>query len=82
MAAKRMTPEPGKAYRNKGGGEFLCLRIRNGCQRRFKIVRKRRLNYVVFWRSHITSSSVSLFKKCVHDLLLLTHKFLAFFQPV
>lgn len=52
------------------------------CQRRFKNVRKRRLYFVVFRRSHVTFSSVSLLKKCVYDLLLLTHEFLAFFQPV
>ena len=53
-----------------------------GCQRRFKNVRKRRLYFVVFRRSHVTFSSVSLLKKCVYDLLLLAHEFLAFFQPV
>ncbi len=52
------------------------------CQRRIKNVRKRRLYFVVFRRSHVTFSSVSLLKKCVYDLLLLTHEFLAFFQPV
>ena len=52
------------------------------CQRRIKNVRKRRLFFVVFRRSHVTFSSVSLLKKCVYDLLLLTHEFLAFFQPV
>ena len=53
-----------------------------GCQRRFKIVRKRRPNFVVFQRNHVTSSGVSLLKKRIHGLLLLAHKFLAFFQPV
>lgn len=52
------------------------------CQRRIKNVRKRRLYFVFFRRSHVTFSSVSLLKKCVYDLLLLTHEFLAFFQPV
>ena len=52
------------------------------CQRRIKNVRKRRLYFVVFRRSHVTFSSVSLLKKCVYDLLLLTPEFLAFFQPV
>lgn len=52
------------------------------CQRRIKNVRKRRLYFVVFRRSHVTFSSVSLLKKSVYDLLLLTHEFLAFFQPV
>lgn len=52
------------------------------CQRRIKNVRKRRLYFVVFRRSHVTFSSASLLKKCVYDLLLLTHEFLAFFQPV
>ena len=52
------------------------------CQRRFKIVRKRQPNFVVFQRNHVTSSGVSLLKKRIHGLLLLAHKFLAFFQPV
>ena len=30
----------------------------------------------------VTKLSVSLLKKSVHDLLFLTHKFLAFFQTV
>ena len=54
----------------------------SGCQRRSKIVRKRQRNFVVFWRNHVITSSVSLFKKCINDLLFLTHKFLAFFQAV
>lgn len=60
----------------------LQLKTGVNCQRRFKNVRKRRLYFVVFRRSHVTFSSVSLLKKCVYDLLLLTHEFLAFFQPV
>lgn len=52
------------------------------CQRRFKNVRKRRSNFVVFRRSHGTAFSVSLLKKCVHNLLLLRHKSLSLFQPV
>ena len=52
------------------------------CQRQSKIVRKRQRNFVVFWRNHVITSSVSLFKKCIDDLLFLMHKFLAFFQPV
>lgn len=63
-----------KGWKDIGGGKV--------CQRRFKNVRKRRLYFVVFRRSHVTFSSVSLLKKCVYDLLLLTHEFLAFFQPV
>ena len=51
------------------------------CQRQFEIVRKGRRNFVVFWRG-VTKLSVSLLKKSVHDLLFLTHKFLAFFQAV
>ena len=73
--------ENGLAAGNKGiptNGESVKVR----CQRRFKNVRKRRLYFVVFRRSHVTFSSVSLLKKCVYDLLLLTHEFLAFFQPV
>lgn len=30
MTVARITPEPGKAYPNKGGSEFLCLRIQSG----------------------------------------------------
>ncbi len=60
----------------------LVLLPEHICQRRIKNVRKRRLFFVVFRRSHVTFSSVSLLKKCVYDLLLLTHEFLAFFQPV
>lgn len=26
MNGKRITPEQGKVYKNKGGGEFLCIR--------------------------------------------------------
>ena len=52
------------------------------CQRRFKIVRKRQPNFVVFQRNQVTSSGVSLLKKRIHGLLLLAHNFLAFFQPV
>lgn len=63
-------------------GYFMAANERIKCQRRFKNVRKRRLYFVVFRRSHVTFSSVSLLKKCVYDLLLLTHEFLAFFQPV
>ena len=54
---------------------------RNGCQRQFEIVRKRRRNFVVFRRG-VTKLSVSLLKKSVHDLLFLAHKFLALFQAV
>ena len=52
------------------------------CQRRFKIVRKRQPNFGVFQRNQVTSSGVSLLKKRIYGLLLLAHKFLAFFQPV
>ncbi len=58
------------------------LQNRYFCQRRFKIVRKRQPNFVVFQRNQVTSSGVSLLKKRIHGLLLLAHKFLAFFQPV
>lgn len=30
MQGKRITPKPGKVYRNKGGGEFLCLESFDG----------------------------------------------------
>ena len=52
------------------------------CQHQFEIVRKRRRNFVVFRWVGVTKLSVSLLKKSVHDLLFLTHKFLAFFQAV
>ena len=52
------------------------------CQRQSKIVRKRRRNFVVFRRGWVTKSAAALLKKSVHDLLFLTHKFLAFFQTV
>ena len=52
------------------------------CQRQFEIVRKRRRNFVVFRRWWVTKSAAALLKKSVHDLLLLAHKFLAFFQTV
>lgn len=29
MDGKRITPEQGKIYRNKGGGEFFCIRSRD-----------------------------------------------------
>lgn len=29
MQGKKFTPEPGKTYRNKGGGEYLCIRSGN-----------------------------------------------------
>ena len=48
------------------------------CQRQYKIVRKRRRNFVVFRRGGVTKLSVSLLKKSIHDLLFLTHKFFAF----
>ena len=54
----------------------------NECQRQFEIVRKRRRNFVIFWRRGVTNSSVSLLKKCVYNLLLLAHKFLALLQAV
>ena len=52
------------------------------CQRQYEIVRKRRRNFVVFRRGWVTKSAAALLKKSVHDLLFLTHKFFAFFQPV
>lgn len=30
MSSKRITPEQGKVYKNKGGGDFLCIRGFNG----------------------------------------------------
>lgn len=30
MNGKRFTPEQGKVYKNKGGGEYLCIRNLNG----------------------------------------------------
>jgi len=38
------------------------LKYKYGCQRQLEIVRNRRPNYVGFRRSHVTFSSVSLFK--------------------
>ena len=56
--------------------------LSNNCQRQFEIVRKRRRNFVVFRRWWVTKSAAASLKKSVHDLLLLAHKFLAFFQTV
>ena len=61
------------------------MRFRNDgfkCQRRYEIVRKRRRNFVVFRRGGVTKSGASLFKKRVHDLLLLAHKFFALLQAI
>ncbi len=30
MQGKRITPEQGKVYQNKGGGEFLCIESFDG----------------------------------------------------
>ncbi|MDE7246598.1 MAG: DUF87 domain-containing protein, partial [Lachnospiraceae bacterium] len=48
----------------------------NSCQRRFKIVRKWRRNYVILWRGGVTELGVSLQEKGIDKLLLMTHKFL------
>ena len=52
------------------------------CQRQSKNVKKRRRNFVIFWRGVVIESVTSLPEKSVDDLLFLAHKFLALLQAV
>ena len=55
--------------------------LRDLCQRRYEIARKRRRNFVIFRRG-VTESAISLLEKSIYDLLFLAHKFFTFFEPI
>jgi len=74
--------EQGTTVEKRMQGVLLDMYEALVCQRQYEIVRKRRRNFVVFRRGWVTKSAAALLKKSVHDLLFLTHKFFAFFQPV
>ena len=70
-------------FQQRWPDSFVCPKCGGiGCQRQFEIVRKRRTNFVIFRRGGVTKSGASLFKKRVHNLLFLAHKFLALLQTV